>query len=506
MLVATGPQIKQADHIQIHERHVPGIVLMEQAAGGATQEILKQYPDQQTFLILAGPGNNGGDGLVIARHLHLAGKDVQIILSHDPARYQGDAEINYRIIGELPIPINPFGQDAPSEVLSSFPTPPLLIDALLGFGVTEPLRGSILELVQFFRKTSLPTVAIDLPSGLNANTGETINPVIRAEHTITFQLPKVCHVVTPAMLECGQVHVHDIGIWPEVIEELGIQRRTITGEWISQQIPLRPTAGHKGTFGHVLVIGGSRQMAGAPILTASAAIRAGAGLCTALVPESCRLPFYSHVPEAMCLTSRSSDEHLTPDDARLMDQHLSGKSAIALGPGMGTHPDTRKFLAEALPMIQVPLILDADGLNILSQMPELWAMLPEQTILTPHPGEMRRLTGLENVNARRMESAERLAQDRQVTVLLKGAGTIIAHPDGRTHINTTGNPGMATGGSGDVLSGVIAALAAGGMGTMEAASAGAFFHGQAGDRAATQLGQAHISAMDLISQLRTDCG
>lgn len=503
MLLSNAAQIREADRVQIEDRHLPGILLMEQAGKLAAESILDRYSGDQCFLILAGPGNNGGDGLVIARYLHLAGKEVQVLLSHSGGRYQGDALINYQILAELPVPILQYEEEAPEEIVRSFSHLPILIDALLGTGIQSALRPPISTIISEIGRLGLRTVAIDLPSGLSASTGEPINIPLQAELCLSFQLPKICHYVTPASLLCGEVETLDIGIWPEIIEGLGIQRTVLTEEWFQQHRLLPLSDAHKGSMGHLLSIGGSRQMAGAIALTAYASLKSGVGLSTVLAPGSCRSVILSLAPELMSVSAGDLyAARLGQKSLDLFDEHLNRKQAVVIGPGLGQHEDTANFLEAILPRIQVPLVLDADALNLLSQRPEWWNMLPESTILTPHPGEMRRLTGLESINRRRLEMAERLAQDRQVIVVLKGAGSIVALPDGSTYVNTSGNPGMATAGSGDVLTGMIGALLARGYTPGLAAAMAVYAHGKAGDLAASHIGMSAITARDLCKHIR----
>lgn len=502
MLLANSQQIRTADKIQIEERGFPGILLMENAGRMCAEFLFENYPGQKSFLVLAGPGNNGGDGLVIARHLFLAGKEVQVLLSHPPTRFTGDAAVNYRIISELPIPLLFWDEEDPDDIVSSFAESPIVIDALLGTGIHDSLRGPIADIVAFFRNHPAPRIAIDLPSGLSADTGEAINQPIPAHHTLTFQLPKICHYVTPASNYCGEISTFDIGLWPEVIESLGIRRRVLDNTESQLVLKNQRADSHKGTFGHVLAAGGSRHMAGSIAMTAFSALKSGAGLVTVVTPGSCRQTILNHVPEAMCLGAGDEDMFTLGVAAiEIFDQALKGKQAVCIGPGLSNETDTYEFLSAVLPMVQVPLVLDADALNLLAESPEMWAMIPEKTIITPHPGEMKRLMGLDTVNNRRMESAERLAQDRNVVVVLKGAGTIIASPDGNTYVNTSGNPGMATAGSGDVLTGVICSLLAQGYSPEVAATLGVYLHGQAGDRAVHTHGMRGLLAMDLAREL-----
>ncbi|MEM6342498.1 MAG: NAD(P)H-hydrate dehydratase [Bacteroidota bacterium] len=499
MLLADADQIRRADQIMIEQFQFPGILLMETAGRLATEQILRLYPEQGSFLILCGPGNNGGDGLAIARRLYLAGKEVVLLFSHSGERFDGDAGINYQIVRQLPIPIKKWD---PEEAESYCANQPLLIDALLGTGINAELRGNIAEMIAFFRTQDLACVAIDLPSGMNASSGYMLNPVIAASHTLTFQLPKICHYVTPAANACGLVHNLDIEIWPQVIDRLEIRRRVLDNHFVERLSQKRPSDSHKGTFGHVLLIGGSRNMSGAICLTAEASMRSGVGLCTVLCPEPCRQPLLTRLPEAMCVGLGSAERStLELGDLPVIKKMMQGKSAIAIGPGMGTGSETAALLKALLPLIEVPLILDADALNLLAKLPNWQNLLPSNCVLTPHPGEMRRLSKVVAVNQYRLETTERLARESGACVVLKGKYSLIAHPDGRTYVNPTGNAGMATAGSGDVLTGIIASYLAQSYPSLSAAALGVYHHGLAGDLAAQANSQAALIASDIIREL-----
>lgn len=502
MLLADAAQIRRADQIMIEQYQFPGILLMETAGRLATERILALYPEQQCFLLLVGPGNNGGDGLAIARRLHLAGKTVKLWLSHAAERFQGDARINYEIVRPLPIPLQSWQLEIKDTWSDGFTERPVLIDALLGTGIESTLRGTIAEMIAFFCPLSLATIAIDLPSGMDASTGFLLNEVLPATHTLSFQLPKICHYVTPAANACGELHVLDIEIWPRVVEDLGIRRRVLDTDFAERLTLSRPSDSHKGTYGHVLLIGGSRNMAGAICLSAEASLRTGAGLCTVLCPSSCREILLSRVPEAMCVgVGPAERQHLQLEDLATIQALLAGKAAIAVGPGLGTHPDTVALLKALLPLVELPIVLDADALNILAQWPNWEERLPAQSVLTPHPGEMRRLSKRDDANQYRLEIAEAMAQSTHAHIVLKGKNSLIACPDGLSFLNPTGNAGMATGGSGDVLTGMIASLLAQGYPLSHAAALGVFNHGAAGDRAALAKSPSALIASDIIKLL-----
>lgn len=488
-------QIREADRIQIEEMGLPGIILMENAAKSAAERLVELYPDER-FLVLAGPGNNGGDGLAMARFLHVWGKQVDVIFSHSPDRYQGDALINYQILRKLPVSVEVYSSSVLAEKAVEWP---IVVDALLGTGISDQLRGTIVSIIAEVKACDLTTVAVDLPSGLSAATGQVINDVLWADHTFTFQLPKVCHYVTPASNLCGEIHCLDIGIWPEVIQRLKIKRRVLDDDFVSSYYEPRAKESHKGTYGHVLLVGGSKAMSGAIALAASAAMRMGAGLCTVLTSEACRAAVNALCPEAMCVTV--SEDELGKNAVGLFEQHSKEKDAVLIGPGMGQSADTADFLSQILYNITQPLILDADALNLLASQPDWWQQVPPDSILTPHPGEMSRLCNGASIQPQRLEIAESSAKQWQQIIVLKGAGTLVACPDGTTYVNTTGNPGMASGGMGDVLAGMITALVGQGYPRGVAAAMAVYLHGATADLIASQTASEALLASDLPDKI-----
>lgn len=502
MFLADSTQIREADRIQIEEKGFPGILLMESAGRQSATIILKRFPHQKNFLILAGPGNNGGDGLVIARYLHLAGKVVHVLLSHRPDRYKGDALINYQVLRQFPVPVGIFSKEEAEKCLGQFWGRPILIDALLGTGIQSKLRPPISKVIRFFKRLTLKTIAIDLVSGLDADTGEIINEILPAIFTLTFQLPKICHYITPAANYGGEVITIDIGLWPTVIQSLGIKRHLITDQFVKEKHLIRPNDGHKGTFGHALLIGGSVNMAGAIAMTTYATVHAGAGLCTVITPKSCQAAVNALCPEAMCIGLQNENADYLGDSAfGEIQAALTGKSVVLLGPGMGQTAEGLNLMERLLKEIAVPLIIDADGLNYLSTNPILLELLKPQTILTPHPGEMKRLSEDKAVNQKRLALTEAFSQKHQCITLLKGAGSIIALPSGETYVNTSGNPGMATGGSGDVLTGIIGGLIAQGYSLEAAVPLAVYLHGKTGDVIASEVGEAGVTAMGMARNL-----
>lgn len=499
MYLANTDQIRMADQQMIEGRGFPGILLMEAAGRKSAEYILTHFPEYSHYLILCGPGNNGGDGLVIARYLKWAGKSVEILLSHPAENYQGDAKANWEALQPFEVPSSNWDAAKPPII----PQNTLLVDALLGTGIASGLRGAPAEIIAYFRPMGLPCVAVDLPSGLSADTGKMLNEPIPALATITFQVPKICHFTTPASVPCGKIVVADIGITPAVMANLGIRRKLITPDQLTTLS--RPKDGHKGTFGHTLLVGGSTEMPGSIAMSAQAALHAGAGLSTSAIPAGAAFGFWNQcMPEIMAKPYGSAETHqLDGEAAAWLTDHLKGKNAIAIGPGLGQSQGTRAFLSTYFPIhpASIPLVLDADALNLLAEKDADWNILPPNTIITPHPGEMMRLAGNEEVKTNRMEVAEAFAKEKNVIVILKGQGTIIAFPDGNTWVNPTGNPGMGTAGSGDVLTGTLAGLLAQGYSPEQAAISGVYVHGLAGDLAAAQFGQAGVTATRISSFL-----
>lgn len=499
MLLANSAQIRRADQLMIEQYNLPGLLLMETAGRKCAEFILQHFPDHERgFLVLAGPGNNGGDGFVIARYLRAAGKYVEVLLSHPPERLRGDALINFRALTGRRIPIAIFGESEPSMLSADT----YVIDALLGTGLKKAPHGNISEIIDICRKLNRPCIAIDLPSGLNADTGliaDEFEPLV-AEYTLTFQCPKLCHFTTPASNYCGKVVTIDIGILPAVMEQLNIRRRIIDGKLASElwMLPAKDT--HKGKQGHSLFIGGSKQYAGAIALSAHAALHSGGGLSTALTVEAARTAVFEVGPEVMV--------NALPGDflSGIHAEEVKGivrqcaPDAVGIGPGLGQEAaQLMPGLLEELK--ELPLVLDADALNIVAKKPDLWRKIPPQTILTPHPGEFRRLYAPGLAEEDRVAAAESFVQKRRAILVLKGAHTIVAAAGKDTYINSTGNPGMATAGSGDVLTGTITALLARGYIPFDAAVLGVYLHGLAGDLCAEESGQAGVTAGGIMRKL-----
>jgi NAD(P)H-hydrate epimerase len=506
MMFVNSAQMQEIDRIMVEEYNHPGLLLMDTAGRKSAELLLKLYDTTQRFLILCGPGNNGGDGFAVARYLYYARRSVRVRLTHSPGIYRGDAKTQYRMLVALGIDVLELELPLEDDLNRYLQGGTVIVDALLGVGTRGKLKPEIAEVIDAFRNRNNPVVALDFPTGLIGDTGALLNRPLRCEHTFAFHLPKVCHYVTPAAKYCGEVHVLDIQIRADSAERLGLKTEILDAELIRSWWHSRNPEGHKGTYGHAFVVGGSRGRPGAIALTASGAVESGAGLCTAFIPGGVVSAFHRTTHENMSVpygTERTV--HLNETAADVFGSYLADKSVVAIGPGLGNNEDTVKFLTKALPYIHIPLILDADALNILADHPALWDSVPRgttgyQTIITPHPGEMARLSGLttEEVQEKRYEIALQFAASHKVIVVLKGAGTIIAAPNGYVYVCPAGNPGMASGGTGDTLTGIMAGFVAQGYPPLRAAALAVYVHGYSGDLVERLFGFEGVTASKII--------
>ena len=507
MRVLSAEQMREADRRTIEDIGIPSLVLMENAGRQvvtAMQAAFEQLGSLRVA-VLAGRGNNGGDGFVIARVLSQRGVDVTVFVLGALADVRGDARVNLEILGRLGFAVVEVpGEEAWELHASELADCDLVVDAVFGTGLRTPLTGFYETVVADLNSLGAAIVAVDLPSGLSADTNEVIGPAVEADLTVTFAAPKLPLVLPPARALAGELVIVDIGIPPQVIDELeGPRVDVLTRDGLRGLVPERDPAGHKGDYGHVLVVAGSRGKTGAAHLAASGALRGGAGLVTVATPASC-LPIVAALgAEYMTLPLLETEEGGAA--AASLETLLDGPwDVIAAGPGLGNGPEVRALVAGLLERARVPLVLDADALNVLAGDPGRLAAREGQTVIvTPHPGEMARLLGLSTaeVQANRLESARNLATTRGLHVVLKGHRSLVATPAGTISINPTGNPGMATGGTGDVLTGVIAAWLAQLRDPEAACRLGVYLHGAAGDLAAGDEGQVAMTAQDLAVHL-----
>ncbi len=502
----TAAQMREADRRTIEEVGLPGVVLMENAGAAALTLLQQRLPDwrRQTVLVLAGTGNNGGDGFVVARRLLQEGGRVSVFVLGACDQLRGDAQTHFRafensggLVREMTI-----GEDW-QRIGSLIGHAGVVVDAVFGTGLTRPVTGEIATLFAKINRSDKPLLAIDIPSGVSADSGQILGVALQARWTVTFGAEKIGHRSYPGAAVCGEVVTAPIGIPNHLIER---PEHTVARNLLADlTFPPRPADGHKGTFGHLLVWAGSVGKEGAAVLTALGALRSGPGLVTVATPEPARLGVASKLTEAMTLALSGREEGVLAAVEQLQPD------ALAIGPGLGEAEWLGEGIAAVLRACDCPAVLDADALNGLAKTGHLLATLSQgrqaPLVLTPHPGEFARLlSGAVSAAAVQMDRlgyAVQVAQEWQLWLVLKGAGTVIAAPDGRAWINETGNSGLAAGGSGDLLTGVIAGLLAQGWPVEAAVRAGVWLHGRAADLVAEVGGEAGLLATDLLPQLRT---
>ncbi len=511
MKVVTAEAMRAIDRRAIEEIALPGMVLMENAALGVVEAIFERFPEASSAAIFCGPGNNGGDGLAIARRLDARGVEVAVFLALGGRRLSGDAATQLAIARALGLPIEEIEEiegSSASAALERARTCDLVIDALFGTGLDRPLEGSAAELVEAISRLGPPVVAVDIPSGLAGSRGDRIGPHVQADLTVTFAAPKVAHVLSPAAEACGALAVAELGFPPWLIDEADGDLFLMTPEDLAPLLPRRVPEAHKGSAGHALVVAGSPGKSGAAILAAQAAVRGGAGLVTVAVPEPLLLHVDSASLESMTLGLPSNEGGgLAFGAAERALAEARDRNALALGPGLGTSDSARAEIRRLALEVEVPFVLDADGLNAFAGTAATLASRRAPAILTPHPGELGRLLEVSaaEIQADRLAAVRRAAKETGAVVVLKGHRTLVASEAG-VWINPTGNPGMATGGAGDVLSGLLVALLAQGLDPLDAARLGVYLHGLAGDLAAgagesVDPGLERLIASDLIDHL-----
>jgi len=503
MKLVTAAEMRQLDRRTIEDIGVPSVVLMENAGRSTFQIILREFPDLLgPVAVLAGRGNNGGDGLVVARYLANEGFSVTVFLMASRDRVRGDALVNLKILEAMGHQVEEvLEEDQLNAAVHRLSRAELVIDALLGTGLDSPVRGLLAQLIDRVNKLRAPILAVDIPSGLSADTGEPLGSTVQADVTVTCGLPKLGQIVPPGRDYVGRLWVVDISIPPALTRDL--KTELAAAPEMRRLLPRRPFASHKGTFGHLVVLAGSEGKTGAAAMTAEAGLRSGAGLVTAAVPASLNDILEAKLTEAMTLPLPEAEGARALGEKALaaLTDFLADKSAAALGPGLGTHPETRELVRSLVQNCPLPLIIDADGLNCLAGQLEALKGAPGPRILTPHPGEMSRLLGTtaKEVQSRRLEIARDFAGAHGVWLVLKGSQTLVAAPDGQVSLNPTGNPVLASGGTGDVLTGLIGGFAAQGLPPWDAARLGVYLHGLAADYLAEQIGPRGHIAGDLLT-------
>lgn len=487
--ILSASQIKELDAYTIQHEPVSSIELMERACRAFTNWLVERYDATHRIGIICGTGNNGGDGLGIARMLHEWNYPVKVWIVRGGVKETTDFQINlHRLEGK--ILVNEITSEVKPEYFSDRT---ILIDAVFGSGLSRPVEGIYEEVIDCLNTIPAIKIAVDIPSGLFADQ-HSAGQVFRAHHTITFQLPKLAFLMPENHLFTGEWHLVDIGLSKKGLSETLTSHYYTTIKSVKRILKHRSKFDHKGKFGHALLIAGAAGKMGACVLAARACLRSGVGLLTTHVPKIGYPIIQTAVPEAMALMD-SSDDHFSGDYES--DQFQT----IGIGPGIGQHTDTKSAFEKLLGKYKKPMVLDADALNLLGTHSELQLLIPAGSILTPHPREFERLAGSWSNDFERLVKFQRFAKKINSVVVLKGAFSTIACPSGNVFFNSTGNPGMATAGSGDVLTGILTGLLAQGYSAEETAIMGVFIHGLAGDLAAREKGMSSLIAGDLVDFL-----
>ncbi len=502
MKLVNAAEMRELDRRAIEEVGLPSLVLMEHAGRTTYQVLRREFPGLAgEVAVVAGRGNNGGDGFVVARYLANAGQPVAVFLLGERQQVQGDARVNLEILAHLGVAVMEITTAADlNPVVHRLAKAGLVVDALLGTGLNAPIGGLMATLVERLNHLRAPVMAVDIPTGISADTGEVLGVALKAQVTVTYGWPKIGQLVGAGRDYVGRLWLADISIPPELAGEVPLELAEARA--LRQLLPPRPFGSHKGSFGHLLVLAGSEGKTGAAALASAGALRAGAGLVTLGVAASLCDILAGKLTEAMTLPLPEAPGARALGKAALapIGQFLQPNSTVALGPGLGTHPETRELVCRLAHDLPQAMVIDADGINNLAADPACLGGAAGPRILTPHPGEMARLLGLstQEVQARRLDLVRESAARYGVTLVLKGAQTLVAEPGGRASLNPSGNPALASGGTGDVLTGLIGGFLAQGLAPWDAARLGVYLHGLTADYFAAQHGPRGMIAGDLL--------
>jgi len=506
MRLCSASEVMALDRQAINQLEIPGVVLMENAGRSCSDLFVRDF--RQYFpgsvLILAGKGNNGGDGYVMARILAERGWQVTTLVLGLEESISGDARIMLNIVRKLGLPT--LFVDNPTDLKTYFAeiAPSLIVDAIFGTGLNSEVVGIQAAAIRLINAAEVPVFAVDIPSGVDSSTGRICGLAVKASQTATFDHAKIGHGSYPGAGYVGALSVVDIGIPQAGRQQFSTHVQLLDKTDVQALLPDRSASGHKGSFGHLLVVAGSPGKTGAAALAGNSAGRSGCGLVTVAVPAAIHDIIEVKLTEAMSCPLPDQDGLLCMQAKSQIEQLLAVRHSLAIGPGLGQNPALAELVSSLVRSATVPIVIDADGINLIAtQLESLQGRNEQPLILTPHPGEMARLTGLTvaEIEANRFEIAQEFAVRHGVVLLLKGARTIIAAEDGRVNINTTGNDGLASGGSGDVLTGLIGGLLAQGLDGFSAASLGAWLHGRAAELVAEAQGTAGMIASDLVCKL-----
>jgi NAD(P)H-hydrate epimerase len=494
MKVVTAEQMQSADSHAIEVLKTPSLALMENAATQVTRILVERYPEPRNAIIVCGKGNNGGDGMAVARLLRQHGWSTTILLVEAYTGLKADPLDNWNraINGGVRCLDNVATADLPSLLKEG----DIVIDALFGTGLSKPLQGIYGEAVEAINSSGKEIWSIDVPSGLSSDSGEIIGRAVHATGTVALAALKYCHVLPPASELCGTIHVVDIGI--PTASTISVVR----GADVEQLLPYRKPDSHKGIYGHVISFAGSKGKSGAAYMCGKSALRAGAGLSTVVSPSAVQPIVASYGPEIMTMSSQGQLDFFSGealDEALVLSKD---KSVVALGPGIGTSEQTWAFVKDLVGQIEIPMVIDADGLNLIAMdRSVLLKRKPGSTVLTPHPGEMAKLLNLDTkkIQSDRLAAASKLATETRSVVVLKGYRTVIADTEGHMWINPTGGAALASGGTGDILTGAISAFIAQNVPVLQAAIAAVYIHGFTANLFEKEFPQQALNAMDILS-------
>lgn len=505
MKVVTADEMRSIDRSTIDEYGVSSAVLMERA-GLAVAERIRGLFERRKVIVIAGGGNNGGDGIVAARNLFNWGWNVKVIILPRENKLSPDCRVQYRKAKKMKVPMEFRAGISGADLHSA-----LIVDAIFGTGINKDVEPPVSDIVSFLNRSEASVLSVDIPSGVSADNGRVMGQAVRADYTVTFGLPKIGHLLHPGAEYTGRLFIEDIGFPEGLLTAESLRVQTVQMSDAGLLVPARPADSHKGDYGHVLVIAGSRGRTGAALMTSKACLRSGAGLVTIGVPETLVDVFQTRVTEEMVIPLPDKGVgSLSFEAAGEIMRFVSEKAdVLAIGPGIGVSADNTRIMLELITNSAAPMVIDADGINSIKGDTGILRRAKSPVILTPHVGEMARLLKEDGEEAaeRTAIEMERVAlslsfsKKNGVYLVLKGAPTVVAEPGGKLFINTTGNPGMATAGSGDVLTGVIAAFLGQQLNPLDASVLGSYVHGLAGDIAASAKGMHSMIATDIIENL-----
>lgn len=503
--IVSGEKMGELDRISMTDYGIPGLVLMENAGLQVVNAIQDICPAQgKRIVILCGKGNNGGDGFVIGRHLKKLGYRVYIYAMDDVSAYKGDAAVNYNILLQRGLSVFQVSEEDPAELLNDLTGDEIIVDALLGTGITREVKEPFATLIKEINKSAAGVISVDIPSGISSDTGKIMGVAVESDYTVTFALPKRGLLLYPGASNAGKLIIADIGIPPELTVSGKIKENLLTGRYVASLLPSRIPDGNKGTYGRSLILAGSPGMCGAAAMAGETALRGGAGLVYVGTALELRPVLDSMSKEVIVWGFAGDGEgNLSAQGVNEILEKASACNSIALGPGLKPGEDTLNLLKGVITHFSVPVVIDAGGLGAMSLEPRFLPRQGAPLILTPHPGEMARLLGISpsEVQENRWEIASQYAIKWNVVLVLKGAHTVVASPEGEVFVNPTGNPVLSTAGTGDLLTGLITAFAAQGLSPLDAALCGVYLHGLAADLLVQEKGERGYIAGDITEYI-----